>query len=196
MSDLFFQSLSVNREDKQKIFGHNSLVIWLTGLSGAGKTTIAKSLVKKLHDEKINTQLLDGDNTRLGVNKDLGFSEADRNENLRRVAEISKLFIEAGNVVVSAFITPMNAQRQMIREIIGSHDYFEVFVNCTIEECESRDVKGLYKKARAGEILNFTGINAPFENPDFSDLTVNSKDLTVEESVEQIYQLILEKLKI
>lgn len=196
MSNLFFQSLSVSRLDKQNLFKHKSLVVWLTGLSGAGKTTIAKSLVKKLHNLGINTQLLDGDNTRLGVNKDLGFSESDRNENLRRVAEVAKLFVDAGNVVVAAFITPLNHQRKMVKEIIGTEDYLEVYVDCTIEECEARDVKGLYKKARAGEITDFTGINAPFELPNQSKLTVNSIDLSVDESVDLIYLSIKERIAI
>lgn len=195
MSNLFFQSLSVSRSDKQNLFKHRSLVVWLTGLSGAGKTTIAKMLVKKLHDEDINTQFLDGDNTRLGLNKDLGFSEADRNENLRRVAEVAKLFVDSGNVVVAAFITPLNEQRKMIKEIIGSDDYYEIFVDCTIEECETRDVKGLYKKARAGEIKDFTGVNAPFEIPEFSSLTIDSKELDASECVAQIYNLINRRIR-
>lgn len=195
MSNLFFQSLSVSRSDKQNLFKHRSLVVWLTGLSGAGKTTIAKMLVKKLHDEDINTQFLDGDNTRLGLNKDLGFSEADRNENLRRVAEVAKLFLDSGNVVVAAFITPLNEQRKMIKEIIGSDDYYEIFVDCTIEECETRDVKGLYKKARAGEIKDFTGVNAPFEIPEFSSLTIDSKELDASECVAQIYNLINRRIR-
>lgn len=195
MSNLFFQSLSVSRSDKQNLFKHRSLVVWLTGLSGAGKTTIAKMLVKKLHDEDINTQFLDGDNTRLGLNKDLGFSEADRNENLRRVAEVAKLFVDSGNVVVAAFITPLNEQRKMIKEIIGSDDYYEIFVDCTIEECETRDVKGLYKKARAGEIKDFTGVNAPFEIPEFSSLIIDSKELDVSECVAQIYNLINRRIR-
>jgi adenylylsulfate kinase len=193
MSDLFYQSLSVSRSDKEKLLGHKSFVVWLTGLSGAGKTTIAKLLVKKLHDQGINTQMLDGDNTRLGINKDLGFSEFDRNENLRRVAELSKLFIDSGNVVIAAFISPLETQRKMIRHNIGNEDFLEVFVDCPLEQCELRDVKGLYKKARAGEIADFTGISSPYEIPENADLIINSKSLSPEECVSEIFELIVSR---
>ena len=190
MSNLFHQTLSVSRNDKEKLFGHKSFVVWLTGLSGAGKTTIAKLLIEDLHKKGINTQLLDGDNTRLGINKDLGFSENDRNENLRRVAELAKLFVDSGAVVIAAFISPLKNQRQMVRKIIGKHDFVEVFVDCPLDECEQRDIKGLYKKARAGEILDFTGINAPYEKPEDADITISSSLLSIEGCVEQIQKVI------
>lgn len=194
MSNLFHQPLSVSRIDKQKLFGHKSFVVWLTGLSGAGKTTIAKLLIKEMHEKGINTQLLDGDNTRLGINKDLGFSEIDRNENLRRVAELAKLFVDSGALVIAAFISPLKNQRQMVREIIGTQDYVEVFIDCPLIECEQRDIKGLYKKARAGEILDFTGINAPYENPENADITIDSSLHSVEECVKQIQKVISNRI--
>lgn len=190
MSNLFHQTLSVSRNDKEKLFGHKSFVVWLTGLSGAGKTTIAKLLIEELHKKGINTQLLDGDITRLGINKDLGFSEKDRNENLRRVAELAKLFVDSGAVVIAAFISPLKNQRQMVREIIGTQDFVQVFVDCPLDECEQRDIKGLYKKARAGEILDFTGINAPYENPEDADITISSSLLSIEGCVQQIQKVI------
>lgn len=174
---------------------HRSFVIWFTGLSGSGKSTIANLLEKKLYNENIQTYSLDGDNIRRGINKELGFSEEDRHENIRRIGEIAKLFIDAGTVVLAAFITPLEKDRTMLREIIGRDNLVEIFVNTSLEECERRDVKGLYKKARLGEIKNFTGISAPYENPQNPDIEIQTEKETVETAVEKIINIISGKLK-
>lgn len=167
------------------------MAIWFTGLSGAGKSTLANLLEQKLFEKDVHTCLLDGDNIRSGLNNNLGFTEADRTENLRRVAEVAKLFVDSGNVVIAAFITPLESDRKMVRNILGSENYLEIFVDTSLEECEKRDVKGLYKRARAGEISNFTGISAPYEEPEDPDLRVS----TVQESTEEILERILMKVE-
>lgn len=160
---IFDQILS--RKDKEALLNQNSIVIWMVGLSGSGKSTIAKTLESDLHKEGFLTQLIDGDNLRSGINNNLGFSEGDRLENIRRAAEVSKLFLNAGIVTICSLISPTEEIRNLAKNIIGEEDFFEVFINCPFEECEKRDVKGLYKKARNGEIKNFTGLDAPFEAP-------------------------------
>lgn len=160
---IFDQILS--RKDKEALLNQNSIVIWMVGLSGSGKSTIAKTLESDLHKEGFLTQLIDGDNLRSGINNNLGFSEGDRLENIRRAAEVSKLFLNAGIVTICSLISPTEEIRNLAKNIIGKEDFFEVFINCPFEECEKRDVKGLYKKARNGEIKNFTGLDAPFEAP-------------------------------
>ncbi|HNC16913.1 MAG TPA: adenylyl-sulfate kinase [Accumulibacter sp.] len=166
------QLLSIAREDRERLNGHKGKVIWFTGLSGSGKSTIANALEKKLHTQGQRTYILDGDNIRQGLNKDLGFSDADRVENIRRVAEVAKLMMDAGLVVMTAFISPFRAERQMAREMIGKDDFIEVFVDTPLEVCEQRDPKGLYKKARKGEILDMTGINSPYEPPENPDIVI------------------------
>ena len=157
---------NVTREDREKINGHKACTVWLTGLSGSGKSTIAVDLEKRLWERGIRAYILDGDNVRHGLNKNLGFSPADRTENIRRIGEVAKLFTEAGVVALTAFISPYRADRDQVRAIMAAGDFVEVHVDCPVEVCEQRDVKGLYKKARAGEIKEFTGISAPYEAPD------------------------------
>jgi bifunctional enzyme CysN/CysC len=163
--NLHRQTLSIVREDRERMNGHKSRVIWFTGLSGAGKSTLANELEKELHGQGKRTYILDGDNVRLGLNKDLGFTDADRVENIRRVAEVAKLMMDAGLVVMTAFISPFRAEREMARELIGAEHFIEVFVDTPLELCEQRDPKGLYKLARNGHLTNMTGINSPYEAP-------------------------------
>jgi adenylylsulfate kinase len=170
-------------------------LIWFTGLSGSGKSTLANALEKKLHQDGIKTYSLDGDNIRKGINKDLSFSPEDRTENIRRIAEISSLFIDAGMVVMAAFVSPYKKDRKNIEDIVGKDNFVEIFVNTSLEECEKRDVKGLYKKARKGEIKDFTGIDAPYEAPDQPDIEVKTDLMSIEESVQFIYERIIKKLK-
>jgi adenylylsulfate kinase len=171
-------------------------VIWFTGLSGSGKTTLATLLQEKLVKEKINCTLLDGDVIRRGLNKDLGFSDADRKENIRRIAEVSRLFIDSGVTVLSAFISPFEADRAMVREIIGEGNMIEVFIDCPLEVCELRDVKGLYKKARSGQLQNFTGISSPYERPSKPEVTIATDKLSIEESLDLLVREIFPKLRL
>lgn len=173
---------------------HLSKVIWFTGLSGSGKSTLANELSKLLYDKKIKVFVLDGDNTRLGINKGLGFSLEDRKENIRRVAEIAKLFMDSGTVVITSFISPTEEVRNIAREIIGPEDFIEVFVECPLEICESRDVKGLYAKARAGKIKDFTGIDSPFEQPLMADITVNTSTTSIDSCVYEIYEVLKDSI--
>ncbi|MFY0626279.1 MAG: adenylyl-sulfate kinase [Reichenbachiella sp.] len=188
-------SHNITQSDRINKQGYRPLLIWFVGLSGSGKSTIASSLEEKLFNKGVNTYILDGDNIRLGLNKDLDFSDASRVENIRRISEVSKLFVDAGTVVLTAFITPFEEERKKIKELIGSDNYLEVFVNCPLEECEKRDVKGLYAKARRGEIKNFTGIDSPFEEPVNPDIEIESHKISVEESVERIYKVVKEKIR-
>lgn len=171
------------------------MVLWLIGLSGSGKSTLARHLENTLHTMGYLTQLLDGDNLRTGINNNLGFSEEDRDENLRRTAEVSKLFLNAGIITICSFITPTRKSRELIKSIIGSKDYFEVYVNCPVEVCEKRDVKGLYAKARKGEIKNFTGIDAPFEPPQNPDLELNTDEASIESCHDVLVDFVLPKIK-
>ena len=180
----------LSREEKEAQLRQRSKVVWLTGLSGSGKTTIAKALERRLHDEHFMSQLLDGDNIRTGINKNLGFSEEDRTENIRRIAEVSKLFLNCGIITINCFVSPLRSIRDDARKIIGEDDFVEVFIDTPIEICEQRDPKGLYKKARNGEIPNFTGISAPFEEPKDA-FVLKTENKTIEESAEELYQFIL-----
>jgi adenylylsulfate kinase len=179
------------RAEKEQFLNQKSKVIWMTGLSGSGKTTIAVALEKELLQRGFFTQVLDGDNIRVGINNNLGFSEEDRTENIRRIAEVSKLFLNCGIITINCFVSPTKAIRENAKKIIGASDFIEVFIDTPIEICEQRDVKGLYKKARAGEIKDFTGINAPFEAPTHADIVVVTKNKTVEESVTVVLNAIL-----
>ena len=187
---------SVDRNDRRKKMGQNSFLIWFTGLSGSGKSTIANALDKKLHESGIKTYALDGDNIRKGINKGLTFSPEDRSENIRRIAEVSNLLVDAGIVVLAAFVSPYKKDRENIREIVGNDNFVEVFVNTSLEECERRDVKGLYKKARKGEIKDFTGINAPYEAPVSPDVEIVTDNLELDQCVEIIYEKIKSKFTI
>lgn len=181
----------LQRTDKEQLLNQTARVIWLTGLSGSGKSTIAEGLEKKLYKNDFLTQILDGDNIRTGINKNLGFSELDRLENIRRIAEVSKLFLNCGIITVNSFVSPTNDVRELAKEIIGEKDFTEIFINCPLEICEQRDVKGLYAKARKGEIKDFTGISAPFEAPLAPSLEIKSNELSIEESIESIFSFIL-----
>ncbi len=181
--------------DRRKARGHNSFLVFFTGLSGSGKSTLANALEEKLFSEGIMTYVLDGDNVRSGVNKDLSFSAEDRSENNRRIGEVAKLFVDAGIVVLAAFVAPFDKDRAQIKATVGVENYVEVFVNVSLEECERRDVKGLYKKARAGEIKDMTGISSPYEAPTAADVEVTHLE-TIEESVNKIYNSIKTKLEL
>lgn len=183
------QALTITREDRERMNGHFGKVIWFTGLSGSGKSTIANALEKELHAQGKRTYILDADNVRLGLNKDLGFTDADRVENIRRVAEVAKLMMDAGLIVITAFISPFRAEREMTRTLIGQESFIEVFVDTPIEVCEQRDPKGLYKKARSGQLPNLTGINSPYEPPANPDLVLKSDQTDVASLVQQILRV-------
>lgn len=169
-------------------YGYQPKVIWLTGLSGSGKSTLASGLEVELFNQGAHTYILDGDNIRSGLNKDLDFTDKSRKENIRRIAEVSKLFLDAGTVVLTAFISPFLEDRASVRELVGSENFIEVFVQCPLEVCEQRDVKGLYAKARAGLIKNFTGIDSPFEEPIEPDVLVNTANQSIEQCLSQLIQ--------
>lgn len=176
----------VTRDARQGLNGHRSVVVWLTGLSGSGKSTLAHAVEEKLHAIGCRTFVLDGDNIRHGLCGDLGFSETDRKENIRRIGEMAKLFAEAGVITLAAFISPFRADRHWVRELLGPENFVELYCRCTIEVCEGRDVKGMYRRARAGEIRDFTGISSPYEAPDTPELVVDTGRLTLDQCVDQV----------
>ncbi|MCU0431034.1 MAG: adenylyl-sulfate kinase [Cytophagaceae bacterium] len=186
----------LNRQDKERLLKQRSLVVWMVGLSGSGKSTLARAIERDLHEQGHLTQLLDGDNLRTGINNNLGFSEADRNENIRRAAEVSKLFLNCGVISICSFISPTEEIRKNARGIIGDTDFFEVYVNAPFEVCEQRDVKGLYKKARKGELKNFTGLDAPFEAPQHPAVEVRTDQHSLEECRNQILAAIYERIRL
>lgn len=184
----------ISQPERTAIKPHQPLLIWLTGLSGSGKSTIASELEALLNkDYGVHTYLLDGDNIRTGLNKDLGFSPEDREENIRRIGEVAKLMVDAGLIVITAFISPFQQDRDQVRQLLPPGQFWEVFVDCPIEICEQRDPKGLYKKARQGEIADFTGINSPYEPPQKPELVLNSVNFTVDECVEKLIKELLNK---
>jgi bifunctional enzyme CysN/CysC len=184
--NIHHQSLTVTRAQRERLNGHGGKVIWFTGLSGSGKSTLANALEVALHAQGLRTYILDGDNVRHGLNKSLGFTEADRVENIRRIAEVAKLMLDAGLIVITSFISPYRSDREMARELIGINNFSEVYVNTPLEICEKRDVKGLYKKARQGEIPNMTGINSPYEAPQQAQFTINTNQISTEAAIEQL----------
>lgn len=184
----------LGREEKERLLNQRSVMVWFTGLSGSGKSTIAIALERELHKRGLLCRILDGDNIRSGINNNLGFSPADRVENIRRIAEVSKLFVDTGIITIAAFISPNNELREMALNIIGKDDFLEVYVSTPLEECERRDVKGLYAKARRGEIKEFTGISAPFEAPSQPALTLDTSVLSLEQSVNRLLEMILPKV--
>lgn len=186
----------LQRKDRESLLQQKSCVLWMTGLSGSGKSTIAKGLEKRLHESGILSYVLDGDNVRSGINANLGFTDEDRTENIRRVSEISKLMVDAGVITINSFVSPTLAIRQQAKSIIGEADFIEVYINAPFEVCAERDVKGLYKKALAGEIKNFTGLDAPFEAPTQPDIEVKTDQMTVEESIDLIFEKLIERIKI
>lgn len=193
--NIVVHNYKIGRKERRVLNKHNSFLIFFTGLSGSGKSTIANALEQKLFNSNIKTYVLDGDNIRRGINFDLTFSPEDRSENNRRIGEISKLFIDAGIVVLAAFVAPYKKDREFIKKTVEEENYIEVFVNTSLDECERRDVKGLYKKARTGEIKNMTGISAPYEAPINPHVEVSEKN-TVKESIEIIYKAIQKKLEL
>jgi adenylylsulfate kinase len=184
----------VSFDQRQKLLNQRPRLIWFTGLSGSGKSTLAVQLEAQLFAQGFKTYLLDGDNIRTGLNRDLTFTEEGRVENIRRIGEVSKLFLDAGVVVLSAFISPFNADREQVKKIVGKENYIEVFVNAPLEVCEQRDVKGLYKKARAGEVKNFTGIDSPYEAPVNPDITINTHESSVEDSLINLLAVVKPKI--
>ena len=186
----------ISVEDRKKSNKHNSFLLWFTGLSGSGKSTIANVVEQRLHEKGIKTYTLDGDNIRKGINNDLTFSPEDRTENIRRIAEISGLMVDAGMVVLAAFVSPYKKDRENIRNIVKDVNFVEIFINTSVEECERRDVKGLYKKARAGEIKNMTGISAPYEEPEHPDIEIKTENESIESAVRSIIDYITPKLKL
>jgi adenylylsulfate kinase len=180
----------LSREEREKFLNQKGMVIWMTGLSGSGKSTIAIALEKKLFEHNFFAQILDGDNIRHGINSNLGFSIEDRKENIRRIAEVAKLYKESGIITICSFISPTREMRQMAKEIIGKNDFFEMFIDTPLEICEQRDVKGLYAKARAGEIKGFTGIDSPYQEPENPDVIVKTETLSVNESVEEVFSAV------
>ena len=185
----------LQREDKEELLNQNSKVIWMTGLSGSGKTTVAKGVERYLHSQGILNQLLDGDNIRVGISNNLTFSSDDRAENIRRISEVSKLFINCGLVTLNCFVSPTIKIRNIAKEIIGKENFIEVYINASVETCEGRDVKGLYQKARKGEIKDFTGISAPFEAPKNPEIEINTAQLSIDESVQKVLNYILPIIK-
>ena len=183
------------RESKEQLLNQNAKVFWFTGLSGSGKSTIAKGLEEELHTKGFFSVVLDGDNVRTGINNNLGFSEEDRKENIRRIAEVAKLFLQNGVIVICCFVSPTDEIRNLARAIVGAEDFKEIFVNTPIDECEKRDVKGLYAKARNGEIKDFTGVSAPFEIPVKPDLEVLTKDKSVQESVNEVLSFVISQIR-
>lgn len=184
----------MSREDKEQLLGQRGLMVWFTGLSGSGKSTVAMSVERELHKRGILCRILDGDNIRSGINNNLGFSPEDRMENIRRIAEVGKLFVHTGIVTLACFVSPTEDIREMARGIIGSEDFKEVFVSTPLEECERRDVKGLYARARRGEVKDFTGISAPFEAPAHPALSIDTSRLSLEESTMAVVEMILQAM--
>ena len=183
-----------DRKVKEEILRQSARVIWFTGLSGSGKTTLAASLEKELFFRRFFCQVLDGDNIRTGINNNLGFSDEERIENIRRIAEVSKLFIDCGIITICSFISPTNEIRQMAKNIIGGNDFIEVYLSTPIEVCEQRDTKGLYKRARTGEIAEFTGVSAPFDIPENPDIEIDTNGRSVRECVDEIFEGIIERI--
>ena len=184
----------VSAEERQRLMSQRPRLIWFTGLSGSGKSTLAVQLEAALHAQGFKTYLLDGDNIRSGLNKDLTFTDDARVENIRRISEVCKLFIDAGVILLSAFISPFRADREQVRSIVGDENYIEVFVDAPLEVCEQRDVKGLYKKARTGEVKNFTGISSPYEKPTHADVVIATDKMSVEESLDVLMKAIVPQL--
>ena len=186
IKNIVWHATTISKEDRHRMNAHKSAILWYTGLSGSGKSTLANKVEEKLFERGIHTYVLDGDNVRMGLNKGLTFSAEDRKENIRRIGEVSKLFVDAGAFVSTAFISPYRSDRDMVRSIVQPGEFIEVFINASLEVCESRDPKGLYKKARAGEIKNFTGIDDPYEAPENAELDVHTGEKTLDECADQV----------
>lgn len=188
MSDnTVFHNYNITRADREKQLNQRSFVLWFTGLSGSGKSTIANAVEQQLFESGYKTYTLDGDNIRQGINRGLSFTAEDRAENLRRIAEVAKLFVDSGQICMAAFVSPTRADRKIVKDIIGEKDFIEVFVDTPLEVCEQRDVKGLYAKARKGEIKNFTGISAPYESPENPEIIVKTENKSIEDSAKVVF---------
>lgn len=194
-ANIVWHPTTITKQDRQKRAGHKSCVLWFTGLSGAGKSSLANAVEHELHQRGLASYVLDGDNIRHGLNRGLGFGAEDRQENIRRIGEVAKLFVDAGVITLTAFISPYREDRELARNLVEAGEFIEVYVKCSLDECERRDVKGLYRKARSGEIGQFTGISAPYEEPLQAELVIESDKQTIEESVQMVLTY-LEELKI
>ncbi|WP_087973173.1 adenylyl-sulfate kinase [Oceanobacillus rekensis] len=192
-TNIVWHESTVTKEERANLNHHKSAVLWFTGLSGSGKSTLSVALEKELHAIGVHTYRLDGDNVRHGLNKNLGFSPEDRTENIRRIGEVANLMVDAGLLTLTAFISPYREDRDKVRELLDKDEFLEIYVKCSLEACEDRDPKGLYKKARAGEIKSFTGIDAPYEEPDNPELIVDTENQSLEESVQVIVKYLKEK---
>lgn len=193
MHSIFWHAASVERESREVMSGHRATLVWLTGLSGSGKSTLAHAIEKRLHVAGHRTFVLDGDNVRHGLCANLDFSTLDRTENIRRVAEVARLFVEAGVIVLAAFISPLAAQREIVRQIVGTRDYIEVYCRCPLTVCAERDPKGLYRKALTGEIADFTGISAPYDVPLTPDLIVDTDRIPLDAAINRVVDLLVER---
>jgi adenylylsulfate kinase len=196
LNNIYPIQTKVNNEQRALLLKQRPKLIWFTGLSGSGKSTLAVQLEAQLHAKGFTTYLLDGDNIRMGLNKDLSFTDDARVENIRRIGEVAKLMLDAGIVVLSAFISPFKVDREQVKQIVGEENYIEVFVDTPLEICEQRDVKGLYKRARAGEVKNFTGIDSPYERPEKPDVTIPTHQMSVDESLILLLNLIEPRIKL
>ena len=192
-TNITWHDQTVTKKQRREKNNHHSFVLWFTGLSGSGKSTVANAVAKRLFEDDINNYVLDGDNIRFGINKDLGFSDEDRKENIRRIGEVSKLFVDSGQVVLTAFISPFQEDRNRVRELLEEDEFIEVYIKCSLTACEARDPKGLYEKARKGIIKDFTGISSPYEEPVNPEVVVDTEQNTVEECVEKIVHYLKEK---
>ena len=189
-NNVVWHQATVTRPRRERLFGHKSVVLWFTGLSGAGKSTIAHSVEERLHQSGCHTFVLDGDNVRHGLCRDLGFTKTDRSENIRRIGEMVRLFLESGVIVLTAFISPIRQDREWVRALVPAEDFIEVYCRCPIEVCEDRDAKGLYRRARAGEVKEFTGISSPYETPENPELVLDTNLHTLDECVEMVMALL------
>ncbi len=192
-SNIVWHQASIAKEERHNKNKHQSFILWFTGLSASGKSSVANAFARTLFDRGAQSFVLDGDNVRHGLNSDLGFGEEDRKENIRRIGEVSKLFVESGQIVLTAFISPYRADRDLVRSLVGENEFLEVYVKCSVEECEKRDPKGLYKKARNEEIKNFTGISAPYEEPLHPEIIMDTEKHSVEECVKQLTKALIER---
>lgn len=192
-TNIVWHEASIEKSARHTKNGHKSFILWFTGLSASGKSTLANAFAHKLFEEGKQAFVLDGDNVRHGLNKDLGFDEVSRKENIRRIGEVSKLFVEGGQIVLTAFISPYKTDRQVVRDLVEDGEFIEVYVEASVAACEARDPKGLYKKARNNEIPNFTGISAPYEAPDNAEIVLNTERFTIEENVAQLYAYLTER---
>jgi adenylylsulfate kinase len=192
-SNIVWHEASISKHARREKNGHESFILWFTGLSASGKSSVANAVAAKLFEQQKQAYVLDGDNIRHGLNNDLGFDEASRKENIRRIGEVAKLFVDSGQIVLTAFISPYQADRDTVRELVETGEFIEVYVRCSLEECERRDPKGLYKKARNAEIPNFTGISAPYEEPTNAEFVVDSEHFTIEQCADQLITFLKEK---